>query len=47
MPWRIVYSETFDSRAAANNRESYIKKQKSRKYIERLIVGETGTHVPI
>jgi putative endonuclease len=47
MPWRIVYSETFDGRAAANNRELYIKKQKSRKYIEKLIGGGTGKHIPI
>ena len=36
-PWQIVYSEQFEILADARRRELQIKKQKSRKYIERLI----------
>ena len=36
-PWQIVYSEQFEILADARKRELQIKKQKSRKYIERLI----------
>jgi putative endonuclease len=35
--WRLVYKEAFDTRSAAMNRETYIKRQKSRKFIEHLI----------
>ena len=38
-PWELAYTETFTSRSEANQRELYIKKQKSRKYIEQLIAG--------
>ena len=37
VPWRLVYSETFESLQEAKKRELYVKKQKSRLYIERLI----------
>ena len=37
IPWKIVYSEVFDSAKQARNRELYIKSRKSRKYIEELI----------
>jgi putative endonuclease len=47
VPWELVYAETFATRSEANQRELYIKKQKSRKYIEQLISGGTGRHVPI
>jgi len=46
-PWELVYTEVFSSRSEANRRELYIKGQKSRKYIEKLISGGTGSHVPI
>ena len=36
-PWIIVYSEIFAELSDARKRETYIKKQKSRKYIEKLI----------
>ncbi len=36
-PWVLKYTETFDMRSAATNREAEIKKKKSRKYIEQLI----------
>ena len=35
--WKRVYSESFQSRAEAVQRENQIKKKKSRKYIEWLI----------
>ncbi len=37
VPWLIVYTEHFATRAEAVNRESQVKKMKSRKYIEALI----------
>ncbi len=36
-PLRLVYFEVYDSRAQSIKREKYIKKMKSRKYIEGLI----------
>ncbi|MGH9747252.1 MAG: GIY-YIG nuclease family protein [Candidatus Acidiferrales bacterium] len=36
-PWKLVYSEEYSSRAEAMRRESQIKKQKDRKFIERLL----------
>lgn len=35
--WRVVYSEQFDTRQEAIQRENQIKKKKSRKYVEFLI----------
>ena len=37
-PFRLVYFEVFNSRSDALKREKEIKKMKSRKYIEHLIV---------
>ncbi|ROL62309.1 GIY-YIG nuclease family protein [Bacteroidetes/Chlorobi group bacterium ChocPot_Mid] len=36
-PWKLVYSEEYSTRNEALNRETQIKKMKSRKYIENLI----------
>ena len=36
-PWVLVYTEEFTELLNARRRETYIKKQKSRKYIETLI----------
>ena len=36
-PWKIVYSEEFNTNKEALNRERYIKKQKSRSFITKLI----------
>ena len=36
-PWLLVYSEEFETKAAAHKREREIKKWKSRKMIEKLI----------
>ncbi len=38
-PLRVVYIERFPDRKAARRRELYIKAQKSRRYIEKLITG--------
>ena len=37
IPWVLVYQELFDTLQAARQREQYIKKMKSRKFIENLI----------
>ncbi len=37
IPWRLVYEEKFATMQEAKKREQYIKKQKSRKYIEGLL----------
>jgi putative endonuclease len=37
LPWKLVYKEEFESLAQARKRENYIKKMKSRKFIEALI----------
>ncbi len=39
--WTIVYSEAFNSRKEARQRELEIKRKKSRKYIEWLIHNKT------
>jgi len=36
-PWKIVYTETHPSKTEALKRENYIKRMKSRAYIENLI----------
>ena len=38
IPWEIVYYEQFESRIEANKTELYIKRMKSRKYVEKLIL---------
>ena len=42
IPWKIVYHETYQSKTEAMKRELEIKKMKSRKYIESLIVHAGG-----
>ena len=37
IPWKLMYTETFDSFTEARRREAEIKKKKSRKYLEWLI----------
>lgn len=39
IPWKLVHSEAFENLKDARQRESAIKKKKSRKYIEWLISG--------
>ena len=36
--WKLVYSEEFETRAKAMQREKFIKKQKSKEYIKDLII---------
>ena len=36
-PWTLVYSEEYPSRSEAVRRETQIKKQKDRRFIERLV----------
>ena len=38
MPWFVKYTEEYDDLPSAKKRERYIKQQKSRKYIEELIL---------
>ncbi len=45
-PWKTVYQKHFKTRKESVNRELEIKSKKSRTYIERLIDGGTGRHVP-
>ena len=40
MSWHLVYCEQYDTRSEAIKRELYIKKQKSRLYINELISKE-------
>ena len=37
--WKLVYSEKFETRTEARKRENEIKRKKSRKYIEALVLG--------
>ena len=37
--WELAYFEKFETKSEAYQRELYIKKQKSRKYLEKLILG--------
>jgi len=36
-PWKLVYSEAYDTRSGAVRRETYIKRQKDRQFIEKLL----------
>ena len=36
-PWKLVYSEEHNDRSAAVNRESALKRRKSRDYIDKLV----------
>ncbi len=36
-PWKLVYTEAYSSRSGAVRREQYIKSQKDRTFIERLV----------
>jgi len=37
IPWKLMYKETFETKSEAYKRECYIKAQKSRRFIEKLI----------
>ena len=36
-PWKIVYTETFETRSEAMSREYFLKKQRNREFYARLI----------
>ncbi len=38
IPWELVYNEKFETKSEAIKRENEIKKKKSRKYIEELLI---------
>ncbi len=38
-PWEVKHAEKFADLASARKRENFIKRQKSKKYIETLIAG--------
>jgi len=42
IPWELVYSESFDDKTEAILRERFIKAQKSRDFIRRLISNQCG-----
>jgi putative endonuclease len=37
IPWKMIYDEEYGTKTEAIRRERYIKRQKSKKYIEKLI----------
>jgi putative endonuclease len=37
IPWKLVYTETFELKNLAKDREQFLKAKKSRKFIEELI----------
>ena len=40
IPWKLVYSENYELKNKAMERERFIKAKKSKKYIEMLIANE-------
>ena len=44
IPWKLVHQEDFELKYDAMNRESFIKAQKSRKFILSLISSSDGGH---
>jgi putative endonuclease len=42
IPWKLVYTESFNSKSEAIKREREIKRKKSRKYIEELVKNAGG-----
>ncbi|MFC1726876.1 GIY-YIG nuclease family protein [candidate division KSB1 bacterium] len=43
IPWEIVFTKEFINKKAAMEKEKYVKSQKDRSYIEKLIAGETDS----
>ncbi len=41
-PWKLVYKEAFESKTEALQRETYLKKLKSRKFLDDLISGSSA-----
>ena len=44
VPWKLMFTELSGSKQEAQKRERYIKRMKSRKYIEQLIDAELAEH---
>ena len=40
MPWKIVYTEEYNSREEAMQREQFLKKQRNRNFYNRLITSK-------
>ena len=40
IPWKLMHFESFETKTEALKRENFIKRQKSRKFLEKLINGE-------
>lgn len=47
VPWNLVYHEEYQTRAEASKRELEIKKKKSRKYVQWLILTGTFKQIPM
>ncbi|GAB4248257.1 MAG: GIY-YIG nuclease family protein [Ekhidna sp.] len=43
LPWKIVYSEIFDSKTEAIRRELFLKKQRNKDFYESLIKNWSGS----
>ena len=41
-PWKLVYTETYQNKTEALRREVFLKKQKSREFLETLITGTSA-----
>ena len=42
LPWRIVYTESFNNKTDAIRRERFLKKQKNRDFYEQLILSQSN-----
>ena len=40
IPWRLVFQKHFNNKEIAQNKENFIKRQKNRTFVEKLISGE-------
>ena len=47
IPWELIYTEVFDDRKYAYQKERKIKSQKKRKYIEKLIDSSDNSTRPL
>ena len=41
-PWKLVYTETYETKTEAIKRENFLKKQKSREFLAILITGSSA-----
>ena len=40
LPWELVFQKQFNNKEIAQNKENFIKRQKNRTFVEKLISGE-------